>query len=132
MKLKLRFQSIEVNMGSSEFKARYYELYNLMAAYFAYDADCMQFDEEVTLTTYLNNSRILPTAKKALLEAKELLTINPFPEAVIADLSNITSTVETRKEWLENVVKLLEKKIEKMEGRKNSSNQNSNDTKAIF
>ena len=63
------------------------------------------------LSEYLYGKKMLSSAKQALAEAEEVLKLDPFPEDLIGDLTNTISPIETRKEWLEKVVKLLREKI---------------------
>ena len=54
-------------------------------------------------------------ATQALKEAKEVLKLDPFPEDLISNLTNMTSPIETRREWLEIVIQKLEARIKILE-----------------
>ncbi|KIE05804.1 hypothetical protein NF27_CL00030 [Candidatus Jidaibacter acanthamoeba] len=106
-------------MKAKEFEKEYSQLDELLGTYFASDADTEQFNEDITLSEYLYSKEMLPEAKLALKQAEEVLQLEPFPEELIGDMTNIASRVETRKEWLEKVVEKLKAKIEEMERKKN-------------
>lgn len=102
-------------MKESRFEKLYPDLYQLLSASFAADADNDQFNEDITLDEYLYGPEMLEEAESTLIEAKKVLELKLFPEDLISSLTNITSPTETRKEWLVKVVRKLEEKVKEME-----------------
>ena len=114
---------LTINYSEEEFESKFNELDSLLLAFLCATEDGI-FDENIVIEDYLKNpystkSKMIEEAKKAVKQAKEVLQLNPFPEALIGDLTNTISPIETRKEWLEKVVQKLQKRIEEFEKENN-------------
>lgn len=106
-------------MTEDKFEEKYYNLYQLLGAYFGpYATDEQFFDDEVILREYFEDIEDDKEDIKLILsQAREVLALDPFPEELIGDLINRSSPIVTMKEWLEGIVAKLEVKIKEIESR---------------
>ena len=93
-----------------EFIERNWDLYQ-MFGYFALDADFNKFDDDKTLDQYVGTGGPISVRINALSQAKEVLQMDPFPETLIEGLTNRCHPEITRKQWLQEVVTMLERKL---------------------
>lgn len=90
-----------------DLRDHYYELFNLLAAYFAIDAEEDIFDTGYTIKHFceVNN---LKTIAKTIVQANDILAMDPFP---IDAVSYAAGGLNTTQEWLRNVLHLLELRV---------------------
>ena len=110
-------------MEEEEFEKKYEELSYLFLQ-FMIKADFDEFDDNKVIKYYFDEGFTskqfaLQQGPLALKQAQEVLQLDPFPEALISDLTNTISPIETRKEWLEKVVQKLQKRIDEFEKENN-------------
>lgn len=85
----------------------YYELFNLLAAYFAVDAEEDIFDSEYTIKHFCDVNHV-ETIIKTIFQANEILEMEPFPrEAVSWAAGGLSKDPEEVRQWLRNVIHLL-------------------------
>ena len=107
----------------NDFRDKYGELTQVLVCFLEAIYDNV-FDENIVINDYYYNPDIskgemTEEAKKAVKQAQEVLQLNPFPEALISDLTNRTHPNITRKEWLEKVVLKLQERINEFEKENN-------------
>jgi hypothetical protein len=98
---------------------KYYpELSNLLAAYFAVDADNDIFDVNHTINEFCSTN-YLDSINKTISQISKILEINPFPYTTIETATNIwisdasdeVQKAEDVKKWLRNVLYLLDLRV---------------------
>lgn len=101
-----------------DFNKDYPELSNLLAAYFLVDVDSDIFDINHTINEFCN-TKYPEAINKAILQANEILKLDPFPYEVIETSTNLwisqsydkKTKSEEVKQWLRNVIHLLELRV---------------------
>lgn len=101
-------------MDRKIFRKQYPELYQLLSAGFACDADFDIFDVDETLKKWFNPNAF-EVDKESISQAREILAMEPFPEELIGEIANTWSPIMTMKEWLTEVVEKLEARIAEAE-----------------
>lgn len=101
-------------MKTNDFIKLYPNLDYIISCYFSVYAELEEFDQEVVLNKFIKEEsteweRIL---KEAIKECEMLLELDDFPEELIQDLSNSTSPIQTRKEWTEELLVNMKKKLD--------------------
>jgi hypothetical protein len=74
-----------------------------------------QFIDEVTLKNWRKNWNDYDYISIVVSQAEEVLAMDPFPELLIANITNTWSFVETRKEWMYKLSHMLELRIKALE-----------------
>ena len=101
-------------MNKILFAKKYQNFYFICSAFFSFYAELEEFDQEVVLDKFIKeeSTEWEGVLKAAIKECEVLLKLDDFPEELIQDLSNSTSDIQTRKQWTEELLVNMKKKID--------------------